>query len=366
MALTDSIAAFQQERAQVPFQPPTLCTAESFPLLLAGVPALRKVPGLARMEDAGDQYFTTVPYCLSGADQQETRRHLAEVYGITDQKSLMAFCQNMLWIHPDYLDFESFWENRPNFSMDKLDPSSQDNFQRLSAFARQFQPFVGRRGFLAWDVSETLGHLRTACACGLISLEEYKELAQPWVEQTAAFHSWEDYAVGLACGGAYWAFRMGGAQGEADAAAYLELNLRLVRELLDSKQAWSGRMWYQIPQDKPYKLSAPEMRELLPNWEGPAGCLATDHITVLGKPVRYCYREETDGQYPDSGWRFFSGEETDEYVNDLKNAGVYHLNTICNLDPDVIPLLNAPRGTAFFRGEDGKFHAEPFEAPEKP
>ena len=54
MALTDSILAFQREHAQVPFQPPTVCTAESFPILLAGVPALRKTPGLATLEDAGE------------------------------------------------------------------------------------------------------------------------------------------------------------------------------------------------------------------------------------------------------------------------------------------------------------------------
>lgn len=45
MALTDPIIQFQKERASVPFQPPTLCTADTFPLLLAGVPALRKIPG---------------------------------------------------------------------------------------------------------------------------------------------------------------------------------------------------------------------------------------------------------------------------------------------------------------------------------
>ena len=44
--------------------------------------------------------------------------------------------------------------------------------------------------------------------------------------------------------------------------------------------------------------------------------------------------------------------------------GVYSLNTICNYDPDILPLLTAPYGTAYARGEDGKFHAESFEAPE--
>ena len=362
--LTDSIAAFLQERAHIPMQPPVLCTAEAFPLLLAGIPALRKTPGLATMEDAGESYFTSIPYCLSGEDRQKTRDHLEQVYGITDRDSMIAFCQNELWVHPEYLDFESFWEDRPAFFLDELNPGARETFQRLSHFARQFQPFVGRRGFLAWDISETLGHLRAACACDLISFPEYQDLSQHWIEQAAAFHSWDEYAVGLVCGAAYWAYRMGGNRGFEDASAYLDLNLHLVRQLLNSKQAWAGHMWYRIPQEKPYRLSAPELRELLQDWTGPEGCLATDHITVLGKPVRWCYRETPDEKYPDSGWRFFSGEETDAYIRDPSHTGIYRLNTICNYDPDILPFLTAPYGTAYARGEDGKFYAEPFEAPE--
>ncbi len=321
---------------------------------------------MATLEDAGEAYFTSVPFCLSQEDRQATRDHLGQVYGITDKDSMVAFCKEALLTNHEYLDFEAFWEDRSSFSLEDLFPNARPVFQRLSTFARQFQPLVGRRGFLAWDISETLGHLRTACACELISMDEYREMSQYWVEQAAAFHSWEEYAVGLVCGAAYWAFRMGGEHGEQDAAAYLDLNLRLVRQLLDSKQAWAGRMWYRIPQEKPFLFSAPELRELLPGWEGPNGCLATDHITVLGKQVGWCYRERPDGQYPDSGWRFFSGEEDEAYINDIGHTGVYDLNTICNYDPDIIPLLSAPFGAAYARGEDGKFHAEPFEAPEEP
>ena len=60
--LTDSIAAFRKERARAPVQPPARCTAEAFPLLLAGVPALRKTPGLATMEEAGED---TLPPSLT-------------------------------------------------------------------------------------------------------------------------------------------------------------------------------------------------------------------------------------------------------------------------------------------------------------
>ena len=36
----------------------------------------------------------------------------------------------------------------------------------------------------------------------------------------------------------------------------------------------------------------------------------------------YCYREEPDGGW-DSGWRFTAGDESDEYMDDPNNAGIY-------------------------------------------
>ena len=67
--------------------------------------------------------------------------------------------------------------------------------------------------------------------------------------------------------------------------------------------------------------------------------------------VRYMYREESDNAH-DSGWRFFSGDETDEYVNDPENIGLYDVQTIAAIDPDVIPLLNSPTGSVFERELD--------------
>jgi hypothetical protein len=68
-------------------------------------------------------------------------------------------------------------------------------------------------------------------------------------------------------------------------------------------------------------------------------------ITVDGMPVRYMYREKPDNDL-DSGWRFFAGSETDEYVEIPENCGIYDVNTIANYDPDIIPhleRLRAPR-----------------------
>jgi hypothetical protein len=62
---------------------------------------------------------------------------------------------------------------------------------------------------------------------------------------------------------------------------------------------------------KRFHLSPSELRPLA---VGYGACIASDHITVDGKRVGYMYREKPDGP-PDSGWRFFSGEESQAYAS---------------------------------------------------
>ena len=52
------------------------------------------------------------------------------------------------------------------------------------------------------------------------------------------------------------------------------------------------------------------MKNLLPDWEGADGCIATNRIPVEGYKVGYCYRENPDGGW-DSGWRFTAGDESE-------------------------------------------------------
>lgn len=90
-----------------------------------------------------------------------------------------------------------------------------------------------------------------------------------------------------------------------------------------------------------FHVKAEDMKELLTDWAGADGCIATNRIMVEGHRVGYCYREEPDGDW-DSGWRFTAGDESDAYMDDPHNSGIYKLNTVCNDDPDIIPLLTAP------------------------
>ena len=112
-----------------------------------------------------------------------------------------------------------------------------------------------------------------------------------------------------------------------------------------------------------YHVKAEDVKHLLPDWEGADGCIATNRITVEGCKVGYCYREKPDGDW-DSGWRFTAGDESEEYMDDPNNAGIYKLNTLCNDDPDIIPLLYTPAPCAFARDENGVFQPEVLEPEE--
>ena len=84
---------------------------------------------------------------------------------------------------------------------------------------------------------------------------------------------------------------------------------------------------------------------------GNEGCLASNRITIDGKKVGYMYREipDSSSKFPDSGWRFFAGDETEEYTDNPDNFNVFKLNTICNYDSDIVDLLDSPYGSAYIR-----------------
>ena len=127
-----------------------------------------------------------------------------------------------------------------------------------------------------------------------------------------------------------------------------------IQEMARDVEALRKELYEAAGRNRDYHVKAEDVKSLLPDWKGADGCIATNRITVEGCKVGYCYREEPDGDW-DSGWRFTTGDESDEYMDDPNNAGIYKLNTICNDDPDIIPLLNTPAPCAFERDENGVF-----------
>lgn len=88
---------------------------------------------------------------------------------------------------------------------------------------------------------------------------------------------------------------------------------------------------------------------------------ATNRVAQERRKVCFMYREDP-GRGDDSGWKFFSGDESQEYVDDPENVGIYAVSTIAEIDPDIVPLLDTPAPCAFERTqEDGPFLESDFE-----
>lgn len=100
---------------------------------------------------------------------------------------------------------------------------------------------------------------------------------------------------------------------------------------------------------KNFKLTADQIKPLAP---GLGSCFATNRITVDGCAVGYAYREKPDFAN-DSGWRFFSGDESQQYVDDPANTQMYDVNTIANYDPEIIPILKSDPPAAYERPSPG-------------
>lgn len=76
--------------------------------------------------------------------------------------------------------------------------------------------------------------------------------------------------------------------------------------------------------------------------------MASKMLVEGARKVRFMYHQEPDN-LQDSGWRFFCGDEDDEYVSNPDNIAIYDINTILALDKSIIPYLNAAQGAAFER-----------------
>lgn len=326
-----------------------------FALLLSGISSCRRVPGIE-----GHPGYDELYHCETEETKKEAREHLRRLYSVTDAESLSETCERMFHSGDEYAQFQSFWDGTPVFDENELDDYGKVAFGSCKAYAEGFRPFVGEKGFHAWDCNEQIGMYRSAAACGIISDEEFTQFAFPMAKRMAAIYdSWEEYAMSCLCGAVYFMFCESGLD-DSGLHGFFTINKNILTSLLSEDGAWERSGWLHL-EEKNWAMKADEMKPLLTDWEEPEGCLATDRILVDGCKVGYMYREEPSTDMPDSGWRFFAGDESDEYVNNTDYVGVYHLNTLCNYDPDIIPLLHAPYGTAYFRGPDGILREEPLQ-----
>lgn len=94
-------------------------------------------------------------------------------------------------------------------------------------------------------------------------------------------------------------------------------------------------------------------------------CAASRKILEEGYRVgymrRFLFDEGAPGMHSDSGWLFMSGHESKEFFSNPYNIELCRLNTVCNIDSDVIPFLTMPYNTVVVRSRDGTLNPEPAE-----
>jgi hypothetical protein len=78
-------------------------------------------------------------------------------------------------------------------------------------------------------------------------------------------------------------------------------------------------------------------------------------VATERQKVRWMYREEPT-EPADSGWRFFSGDEAENFAEDPENFEFHPLDFVTDLDPSVAPHLERAAPVAFERERaDGEF-----------
>lgn len=75
---------------------------------------------------------------------------------------------------------------------------------------------------------------------------------------------------------------------------------------------------------------------------------ATKDLVNNKKNVKFLYREKSNREN-DSGWRFFSGDETQEYVDNPDNILLCSIKDILQIDSSIEKLLNSEIGSVFER-----------------
>lgn len=94
---------------------------------------------------------------------------------------------------------------------------------------------------------------------------------------------------------------------------------------------------------KPLKKS--ELKTLSNNDSAmPSGCIVSNNLLSEKGELKWCFRE-TSINNMDSGWRFLSDIDTDEYLADANNSSVCDLDTVIQIEPAILTIINLPVGT---------------------
>ena len=313
---------------------------EQFEILLSGVPAVLNHYSLLEIE-LGEKI-----------NLENIRKHLNDTFKVHDKNSAIRFINAFLNNNTQkkYELFLSFWQDKPQLNIDELGEEERSVFEIYMGFAKQFYPFLKEKGFAAFDYGESVRLARECYVTGILDYDTVQIMLNDiGTRAFRTFDSWEEYAISYLCGGCFFIFQST-KMNNSEASNMFQTVLHAIEELFFKSQSdvWNRYSWLE---GKKYFPSIKETRKLT---ENKLGCFVTDRISINEEKIGYMVREEPSKDNPDSGWRFFAGDESKEYIEDLNNTQVFSLNTVCNYDADIIPFLEEPVGTIIMRNQEGK------------
>lgn len=85
------------------------------------------------------------------------------------------------------------------------------------------------------------------------------------------------------------------------------------------------------------------------------GLMVSKMVVDQNMKPRFMYREKRT-RPEDSGWRIFSGFETEEYNDNPDNIGIYNPSTILKIDPSIKDLLLKGIGSVYEKAENDEWY----------
>lgn len=283
---------------------------------------------------------------------EKTKEHLQKV-GIHDQDSLYAHMRYNFNCGDQYDQFVTFWDGTPCFDEAQLKPEAKDYFHFCMDYAKQFSPYVKTFGFRAWDIGEGIHRIREAYTCGYIDEEAAMHDINIYVQQAYQhFHNFREYAMSYVCGATY--FMMRETRNEEHVRIFQQMMLKVSRLLLfdEEHNYWTKIAWL------PTSEFFPELEEVEEHGikNGNLGCFVTDRVSKEGAKITYFYHDTPAANVPDSGWRFFAGDESEAYLQDSANTHIFALDTVISVFPELAKWMKEPEGSAVMLGKDGAYY----------
>jgi hypothetical protein len=355
-SIIQTIASFKEaismRQAELADQDREILDEETFCTVLSGLPSFRRLPGVP--EHMG---FEGLYHCDTPENARELKDYLQNVFGITDEETLVQQKQEFFHIFNEYYDFACEWDGSPNFEVDELEEEGKAAYTNSRDFSALLRDFVGQQGYAAWDIGERIMLIRAACACGIIEDNTAIRLIVDEAKiANELFDNFGDYAISALCGCVYFMFVSMGRTEEEGLSGFLEINMQIISKLFED-DIWSLNAWMQ-KNFKQLAIRDEQVQQILGEEYQGLTAVAADRILCDGYRISVMLREPSVAP-SDSGWRFFAGDEDQEYLADGNNFGALDLNLIINYSPDCADFLDMPVGTFIVRNDEGILEVMP-------